>query len=176
MILLLVHPHNFFNKKYSKFPKNFEKTYNSILYFGKMTDTADSTTTNLIDNAALLITGKPMQDKNDSCFPEMTFKERMIGFISCVAIGYLLDFMSFIMMIASQGNNATTRFAIFYSLGNILSLFAITFLKGIKSQIRQMKNPKRLIVTIVLLSSIIGIILVALLVKNEKLKRLIIMI
>lgn len=70
------------------------------------------------------------EEEEESCFPNLTFTERLIGFGICcvlgkrnVSLGYVLQILSFgaILSIAT-GNPA--KFAVIYSLGNILALAA----------------------------------------------------
>ena len=115
------------------------------------------------------------KESNESCFPSLTWKQRIVGFLTCVAIGYLLDIFSYLLMVGGMGKSSTIRFAIFYSLGNLLSMFATSFLVGFKRQCKNMVKATRLIVTIIYLSSLIATLLVVFLVQNERLKRLIVL-
>jgi hypothetical protein len=90
----------------------------TVNLYGKFVDAKDS------------LTGK----KEDlGCFPKMTFKQRMYGWFTCVALGtppplktlgYLLDILAFVMMVVQSNKQAVIRFAIFYSVGNCLALFS----------------------------------------------------
>lgn len=60
-------------------------------------------------------------ESNDSCFPSLSIKERLIGFAICFAVGSLLQVLSmgaFIGLIVGK----TSKFAILYTFGNIVSL------------------------------------------------------
>lgn len=76
------------------------------------------------------LTGRKKSEDNWSCFPKLTFKQRLTGFVVCLGIGYLLNILSFLMMIFTKGKSRMIRFGIFYSVGNLISLFATGFLVG----------------------------------------------
>jgi len=60
-------------------------------------------------------------ENNDSCFPTLSIKERLIGFAVCFAVGSLLQVLSmgaFIGILLGK----TFKFAILYTFGNIVSL------------------------------------------------------
>ncbi len=61
------------------------------------------------------------EDKNDSCFPTLTLKERLTGFGICVGIGFIIQFLSFGSLLGLLTGKAS-KFAILYSLGNIVSI------------------------------------------------------
>jgi hypothetical protein len=61
------------------------------------------------------------QDKNDSCFPSLSFKERLIGFGICFGLGFLIQFMSMGSLVGLFMGK-TSKFAFLYTAGNIISL------------------------------------------------------
>jgi len=65
------------------------------------------------------ITGQ--EETNDSCFPSLTFKERLIGFGICVGLGFLIQFLSMGSLIGFFLGK-TSKFAFLYTLGNIISI------------------------------------------------------
>jgi hypothetical protein len=60
-------------------------------------------------------------DQNDSCFPTLSLKERLIGFAVCFGLGLLIQFMSMGSMLGLLMGKAS-KFAFMYTLGNIISL------------------------------------------------------
>lgn len=60
--------------------------------------------------------------ENDSCFPKLSFKERVLGFLLFSVLGYLLEFLSFGAFFKLMAGKPIA-FAVAYTLGNILALF-----------------------------------------------------
>ena len=61
------------------------------------------------------------EEQNESCFPTLSLRERLIGFAVCFGIGtflQILSFGSFIGVIFGK----TAKFAILYTFGNIVSI------------------------------------------------------
>jgi len=65
------------------------------------------------------LTGK--EEENDSCFPTLSYKERITGFIVCFAIGTIIQFLSFGSLMGIFVGKIS-KFAFLYTLGNIVSL------------------------------------------------------
>ena len=100
------------------------------------------------------------ESAKDSCCPSLTLKQRFIGFIVCWTLGLFISFLSFgALFVIVSGE--MWRFAVPYTLGTILSLAGSFFLTGPLKQLKQMFHKKRIIVTIVLLSSIVATLVVA---------------
>eukprot|EP00658_Telonema_sp_P-2_P075156 TRINITY_DN6458_c0_g1_i1.p1 TRINITY_DN6458_c0_g1~~TRINITY_DN6458_c0_g1_i1.p1 ORF type:complete len:176 (-),score=31.72 TRINITY_DN6458_c0_g1_i1:403-930(-) len=89
---------------------------------------------------------------NENC-PSLSFKQRMIGFVICASVGYLLAFGSFFRFAKCLAGDCT-RFAVIYSLGNIIALAATFFLVGPCKQVKQMFSETRRVATIVFLCAI----------------------
>lgn len=124
----------------------------------------------IIDNKKEEVLYK-MKD-NDPWFPSLSWRQRITWFTVCVVLGYILDMLSYIVII---GENSTVRFAILYTIGNMLTIFSLMILVGPKRQWKNMTNKSRLTSTIIYLSCIGLTLVVALCVKNEELKRQFIM-
>ena len=70
------------------------------------------------------------QQDNETCFPSLSWNERLIGFAICCVLGnislksgYIIQILSFGAFISlATGNPA--KFALVYSFGNILALAA----------------------------------------------------
>lgn len=92
-------------------------------------------------------------NKNESCFPNLTFKERIIGFLFCFALGYLIQFFSmgsFIKVLTGKPD----KFAVLFTLGNIVSICGTFFLVGPQRQLEYMKSPHRKITSLVFVISL----------------------
>jgi hypothetical protein len=93
------------------------------------------------------------ENKEDLCCPTLTFQERMIGFGVCFVVGILIEFLSFGSLIGLFSGNAS-RFAILFSLGNIISITGTFFLIGPKRQLKNMTDKKRLFTTLIFVASV----------------------
>jgi len=66
------------------------------------------------------ITGQ--STSNDSIFPSLSLKERLIGFGICFVLGMLIQFLSMGALVGFFLGK-TSKFAFLYTAGNIISLF-----------------------------------------------------
>lgn len=64
------------------------------------------------------LTGK---EENDSCFPSLSYRERITGFVVCFALGTLIQCFSFGSLMGIVLGKIS-KFAFMYTLGNIISL------------------------------------------------------
>lgn len=78
-----------------------------------------------------------------SCFPALSWEERILGFLSCYAIGTVLSLSAFTSMHALMNGNPAP-FAIRYTAGNLLSIVSTSFLVGPRTQIRKMTASVRI--------------------------------
>mmetsp|Transcript_21244 Transcript_21244/g.41566 ORF Transcript_21244/g.41566 Transcript_21244/m.41566 type:complete len:215 (-) Transcript_21244:78-722(-) len=92
--------------------------------------------------------------------PNMTFKQRLIGFGVCFGVGVLLNILN-IGRLAAVLSGRTQSFAILYSAGNIFALAGTFFLAGPRRQCRRMKAEKRWIASLVFIVSMVLTIIVA---------------
>ena len=67
--------------------------------------------------------------------PKLNFRERLIGFVSCFGLGYLIAFFSFRFFIKLMEGHPIP-FAINYTTGHVLQLLSSMFLCGPKRQFR----------------------------------------
>ncbi|KAF4720878.1 hypothetical protein FOZ63_030156 [Perkinsus olseni] len=77
-----------------------------------------------------------LSDHDDSLFPSLTIKQRVIGWACCFTAGVLISigsFGSFTLLLLGR----PTRFALAYTIGNVLQLLSTMFLVG---PVRQFKN------------------------------------
>jgi len=98
--------------------------------------------------------------KNESCFPTLTWKERAVGFMVCFSLGFLIDLLSFGSIIGLFGD--PSKFAITYSLGVIVALLGTSFLIGPARQLKSMGEPTRIITSTIFVISIIATLVSAL--------------
>ena len=82
------------------------------------------------------------QEQEESCFPSLTYKERMIGFGICFGMGTLIQILSMGSVIGLLLGKPG-KFAVMFSFGNIFSIFGTFFLMGPMNQIKRMSDPKR---------------------------------
>ncbi|XP_015283725.1 PREDICTED: vesicle transport protein SFT2B [Gekko japonicus] len=83
----------------------------------------------------------------------LSWSTRLKGFIACFALGVLCSILgSCLLWVPRKG---LILFAVFYTLGNILSLGSTIFLMGPMRQLKRMFEPTRLIATIVMLLCLI---------------------
>jgi hypothetical protein len=94
------------------------------------------------------------QDDNESVFPSLTLKERLIGFAICSALGVLFHFMA-MGSIVGVLLGRTNKFAFMYTIGNVVSIFATFFLIGPVQQLKNMTDVHRRKASMVFVVSII---------------------
>ncbi|KAI9306758.1 Got1/Sft2-like family-domain-containing protein [Cunninghamella echinulata] len=88
--------------------------------------------------------------------------ERLYAFGACFVIGFILSIVSTLLLMT--GN--IPGFAILYSIGNLISIFSLTFIIGILKQIKTMFAPVRFWATTVYLSLLILTLVLSILLKN----------
>eukprot|EP00316_Scyphosphaera_apsteinii_P015671 CAMPEP_0119301070 /NCGR_PEP_ID=MMETSP1333-20130426/2916_1 /TAXON_ID=418940 /ORGANISM="Scyphosphaera apsteinii, Strain RCC1455" /LENGTH=400 /DNA_ID=CAMNT_0007303043 /DNA_START=119 /DNA_END=1321 /DNA_ORIENTATION=- len=89
------------------------------------------------------------------CCPTLSYKQRLIGCFSCVAMGFLLSLLSFSSFTRLLLGNPAP-FAFKYTIGNLLSLGATTFLVGPARQCRDMLSPQRRFISLLYLGTLVG--------------------
>ncbi|KIY99569.1 Vesicle transport protein SFT2B [Monoraphidium neglectum] len=94
--------------------------------------------------------------------PELTWKQRAIGFGICLGVGLLFSFLSLMFLWTFQ----ITSFAVLYSFGSVLSLMSTMFLMGPCKQMKRMMDHGRWLASIVYLVSIGATLAVAFTVKG----------
>ena len=92
--------------------------------------------------------------ENESIFPSLSLKERLIGFGICFGLGLLFQFMSLGSMVGVLLGRPN-KFAFLYTCGNLIAIFGTFFLIGPTRQFRNMTNPYRRKATGIFLSSIV---------------------
>eukprot|EP00826_Nyctotherus_ovalis_P045610 TRINITY_DN5066_c0_g1_i2.p3 TRINITY_DN5066_c0_g1~~TRINITY_DN5066_c0_g1_i2.p3 ORF type:complete len:155 (-),score=30.05 TRINITY_DN5066_c0_g1_i2:126-590(-) len=99
---------------------------------------------------------------NESVFPSMSFRTRMIGFCICVGVGIFLQIIGLIMV----GTLKFGTFAICNTLGIVLMVGASVFLMGPMKQLKRMFTKERLPATVILLAGIVLTLVMGLAVKS----------
>ena len=96
------------------------------------------------------------------CCPNLTFKQRIIGWLTCFALGYVINFFSSFFLISGNIDG----YAITYSLGTFTSIAGGFFLSGPKKQAKSMFDKSRRYTAIFYLCCIAAVLIVALTLKN----------
>jgi hypothetical protein len=119
----------------------------------------------------------------DTCCPSLTFRERVYGCLGCLALGFLISFLSFLSWWSARRATAappphnrraphaapasvrrparrragghTAQFAVLYTFGNIVSIAGSGFLLGPKRQCRNMSRARRRWATAIYLSMMV---------------------
>ncbi len=96
--------------------------------------------------------------------PALTYRQRLIGAISCLVLGTLLSLFS-LGSIAQLILGNPLPFAFKYTLGNVLSLSATSFLVGPQRQLRDMLQPSRRFASLAYLAMLVLTLVSALVLK-----------
>lgn len=112
----------------------------------------------------LSVTGQ--KQENDSIFPSLSLKERLIGFAICFALGMLFQFMSMTAILGLVVGKAS-RFAFLYTTGNIVSIFGTFFLIGPVRQFNNMVDPIRRYSSMIFVGSMIMTLISVYLIKSR---------
>lgn len=107
----------------------------------------------MVDKVKLMAGMEPdnppeLLDELNECF-SLTRMQRLYGFVVCVSAGLFCSFLSSLMWLRP------TKFAILYTMGNILSLGSTGFLTGFMAQAKGMFKGTRLVATCVYLGSMV---------------------
>ncbi len=97
--------------------------------------------------------GQKLLTKDSAC-PSLPVKYRIWGFCICFILGLILSFFSTFMFIFGAIKQPY-KFAVLYTLGNIVSLLSSFFLFGPCSQFKRMFKKTRVVATIICLFCII---------------------
>uniref|UniRef100_A0A1B6DHB8 Vesicle transport protein n=1 Tax=Clastoptera arizonana TaxID=38151 RepID=A0A1B6DHB8_9HEMI len=93
----------------------------------------------------------------------LSWSTRIKGFIFCFLIGLFISFLGTLSLFLHKG---WAHFAIFYTLGNIVSMVSTCFLMGPINQIKKMFASTRIIATVIVLVMIILTLYTGLVVKK----------
>lgn len=98
--------------------------------------------------------------------PKLTYKQRLIGFFSCAALGWVLSLIGTLTLVGGATDENIRIFIILYVIGNVIALCATGFLLGPRSQCRKMWAPTRRYTTAFYLLMLIVVFVVAVLKQN----------
>eukprot|EP00755_Sulcionema_specki_P029587 Sspe_Gene.1937::Locus_647_Transcript_1_1_Confidence_1.000_Length_609::g.1937::m.1937 len=96
-------------------------------------------------------------EEETTCFPQLTWKERVYGFALCCALGLLLSVLSWITIATGKYR----KYSVLMSLGNTVSLLSSGFLVGFKRQASTMFTENRRVASIVYLLTLVGTVVAA---------------
>jgi Got1/Sft2-like family len=114
-----------------------------------------------VDFRSLLQTESQQDTTEEECVPRLNFRERVIGCVSCMVLGYLLSFGSFFRLKdLVQGN--PIPFVLNSTIGNIIALAGSCFFSGPKTQIAKMTSESRRLASFAYISSLVMTLVVAL--------------
>eukprot|EP00438_Fugacium_kawagutii_P005742 Skav227230 [mRNA] locus=scaffold2789:5092:9256:- [translate_table: standard] len=83
--------------------------------------------------------------QSDSLCPSLTLRQRIIGWLSCLGLGIILEITGVGRGLHALlgGEKGAERFASLYTVGNLLALVGTFFLAGPARQCRRMGDQKR---------------------------------
>lgn len=81
----------------------------------------------------------------------LSYKERMIGFGVFFGLGLIFDILAVIALVQIVAH--PSRFAIIYTIGNLITISSTLFLFGPCSQVRNMFKAKRIVATLIYFGS-----------------------
>eukprot|EP00908_Phaeocystis_cordata_P014902 Transcript_26011.p4 GENE.Transcript_26011~~Transcript_26011.p4 ORF type:complete len:203 (-),score=80.57 Transcript_26011:123-731(-) len=90
-----------------------------------------------------------------ACCPALTYKQRLIGVATCLALGAILS-LSSLLSFAKLLLGNPAPFAFKYTAGNLLSLGATSFLVGPVRQLKDMLAPSRRAASAMYLATLAG--------------------
>ncbi|XP_030377583.1 vesicle transport protein SFT2A [Scaptodrosophila lebanonensis] len=93
----------------------------------------------------------------------LSWSTRIKAFCACFVLGILLSFLGSLALFLHRG---IVVFAVFYTLGNIISMASTCFLMGPFKQIKKMFAETRLIATSIVLVSIVMTFVAAIVLKK----------
>ena len=94
------------------------------------------------------VTDKATKDDDLFC-PTLSYKQRLLGFIVTIVVGYILGILSYLTFFMYDNFDAV-QFVLLYSLGNVCLIMGSCFLWGPKRQCKNMMKPTRMAISIVL--------------------------
>lgn len=109
-----------------------------------------------IDVGALLPTRSNVEgvnDEDEGWIPSLTFQERLIGCVSCMAFGYLLSLGSF-FRIKALVTGDPVPFVVNATVGNVIALCGSFFMSGPVTQAKKMFHESRRLSSLFYLGSL----------------------
>lgn len=93
--------------------------------------------------------------------PNITYKQRLYGFMGCFGLGWLFSLMGTFTLIGGPSAENIRIFIALYVIGNIIALASTGFLLGPRKQCAQMLHPTRRYSTAFFISMLIIVFAVA---------------
>ena len=109
--------------------------------------------------------GQKLLTKDSAC-PSLPVKYRITGFLVCFGLGLILSIFSFVMLFIGAMSKPY-KFAIVYTLGNILSLASTFFFFCSCKQLKLMCKKTRIVATIICIFCIVFTFIFALVIYNK---------
>jgi hypothetical protein len=100
-------------------------------------------------------------NSNSGCFPALSYRERLLGCVTCMVAGYLLSLGSLFRIKDLVLHHDPFPFVMNATIGNIIALAGSFFLSGPKHQMERMWHEKRRTATALYLGSLTATVLVA---------------
>ena len=117
--------------------------------------------TKQVTNTAMVNAEKEIDKNGESCCPNLTFKQRLCGFLITFLIGFGIMIFNFSFSLNRHN-------IILLTIGTCFSIASTFFLNGYKEQMKNMCDPVRATTSIVLVSSIVATLLIAIFIPEYK--------
>lgn len=98
-----------------------------------------SPSSELISGPRNLATG--LKEELSGLCPQLTFTQRLVGASACIGLGLLCTILASIALLSGKAH--VTDYAIFYTMGNIISICGSGFVVGPHRQLTLMCQPER---------------------------------
>jgi uncharacterized membrane protein len=110
--------------------------------------------TKQVTNSAMQQAEKEIDKNGESCCPNLTFKQRLFGFLFFALLGLFI--MIYFFSFDFERSNA-----VWLTIGTVCSIVSTFFLNGYKEQMKNMLDPVRATTSIILVVSITATLLIA---------------
>lgn len=107
-----------------------------------------------------------LESEEQGCLPAMTYKERVAGFGLCFGLSLVIDLLSFGSAIGLV-TGSPTRFALSFTLSNILMIAATGFLVGFKRQWKSICDKKRVMASSLFIGAMLMTLVSALILRYQ---------
>lgn len=115
--------------------------------------------THVVQPVVLVPVAAVVEEEYLGCWPTLSLKQRIVAWVVCCSIGWVLCIVACILLVANQTGGA---FAILYAIGQVLNLLGSFLLASPKSQFRGMKmSKKRILAAVLYILFLVGTIVVA---------------
>ena len=104
--------------------------------------------------------------EDSSCFPSLSFRERLMGFLLCLGLSIFLYILAWYRMVSILVGDST-RFAITYTMGNLLSILATGFLIGFKRQLSTVCDENRRLASTIYLGAMVLTLFSSMILQNS---------